>query len=231
MGKYFMQFMTVIKGAICAASLAVFATGAQAATVAAVKAAGEATFGQGLTDTGAEVEALKLEGDFAAFLDLDVDPFAAADYTFSAQLDVDGSTIIDDSFTEFTTGIDILADALFAVDLINAFLPGVLGKVLDEALDGSLAQTEIAPDLWLGLDFDITDTDSTAVSAEGSFVAVLSGGQLADPNEVFGFIPAVSFAGAAEISADFAAVPLPASAPMLGFALLGLMAWRRRARS
>jgi hypothetical protein len=226
-----MQFLTAIRGAICAAGLAVFATGAQAATVAAIKVAGEATLGQGLTDTGEGVDALKLEGDFAAFLDVTVDPFAPADYTFSAQLDVDGSTVFDESFTALTTGIDILADALFVVDLINAFLPGVLGSVVDEAFDGTLAQTEIAPDIWLGLDFGITGFDPTAISTDGTFVAVLSAGRLADPNLVFGFVPTVSFAGSAELSANVAAVPLPASAPMLGFALTWLMVWRRRALS
>lgn len=225
-----MTFLTVIKGAICAAGLAAFATGAQAATVAAIEVEGFATLGSGAVDGGGTVEALKLDGKFSAFLDISVDPFAPADYTFAAALEVGGATILDDSFTAFTTGIDILEEALLVVDLIDAFLPGVLGSVLNEAFDGSLAQTEIAPDLWLGLDFDIAGTDPSAVSAEGSFVAVLSGGQLEDPSAVFGFLPPVSFAGAATISANVAAVPLPASAPMLGFALLGLIALRRRAQ-
>lgn len=231
-----MELFKFTKTALLSVGIAFGASATTAATVASFEitdgavniGAGPAT-GGGLIPT----EVLQITGDFSSFIDLGFDPDSEGNYTLAADLTLDGNEIFNEDITLFTTGTDLLLDAIDIASTIDAIVPGLLGNVLNEALDGDLAQTEISSDLWFGIDFDLTDADFGDGTLAGSFTAILSEAELAFPSNLAFFTPAVDFSGSASVSFDgnVNVVPLPASAPLLLAGLVGMVFLRRRNRA
>ena len=229
-----MGFSPFLKSILLTAGIALGTSAASAATVASlVITGGEATgaVGEVADEAGVDTTALALSGDFDAFIDLGFDPDSEGDYTLAADLTVGGFELFNESITLFTTGTDLLLEALDLAATIEAIVPGLLGSVIEETFDGDLAQTEIFPDVWFGIDFDLTDADITDGTIAGSFSAVLSEQELAEPDVLISFTTPETFSGSATVSFDdgLGVIPLPASAPLLLGGLIGLLALRRRA--
>lgn len=215
-----MTFMKTLKTMAAAASFVTFGSVAQAAVVAEITAEGRYQ----VVDING-VGAVDIAGGFTAFADTNFDTSATNDFKFELDLKAEGLRSVDEElFVPGITGNDIIGfSLLLGVEIENLF-PGAIDAVVGEVLDGDLAQTEIISDIWLGFDFDITGGSANMI--EGFFNILLSGSEV-DILATRTVAESGAFSGSARIS-TVAAVPLPASLPLLLLGAAGLMALRRR---
>lgn len=218
-----MSFSYTFKTAAAAAGIALFSTVAHAATVAEITTEGAfATLSDGNTT------AFGVEGGFTAFLDTGFDTTETNDFLFELDLEATGLPAIDEElFVPGITGDDIIGFALSVLFDLELAVPGAINSVIGEILDGDLDQSEIgSTGIWFGFDFDILSVGADTIG--GTYAGLLSQGEF-DLLDIQGISNEGAFVGTASIS-TVAAVPLPASFPLLALAGAGLMSLRRRRR-
>jgi hypothetical protein len=213
------MMMNTFKTLTVAAGVALFGSMASAATVAEISSEGEFA----LLDFGA-FDGIAVGGVFSASFDPTFDTAATNDFLFELDFAATGIAPIDEELlVPGITGDDIIGFALFILAEIDGAFPGTIDAIIGEVLDGDLAQTEIAPDLWFG--FDYAGIAFGPASISGSFEALLSEG------DATGLVGDPFFVGEYIGSASVSVVPLPATLPLLGFAATGLFALGRRRKA
>ncbi|MEP6017059.1 MAG: VPLPA-CTERM sorting domain-containing protein [Paracoccaceae bacterium] len=214
--------MNIFKTAALSLGLACAGSSAFAATVASLTFDGNSPLIVGLSQT-----VVQADGNYSASVDGTFDTSEVTDFLLEADFSLEGVSFLDEELLiEDVSLNDLLFGVGFLLQSIDPNLLESFGFLIAEALDTDGAQTEIFDNIFLSL--DLTENSSSTFSSAGTFDFLLSDGPL-DPFSVGVFVENLSFAGSFSISTvDVAAVPLPASFPMLVFGAFGLFAMKRR---
>lgn len=214
-----MKFTRTFKVLAAAATFAMAGSAANAMTVAEATSSGSFA----LLDLGG-VDALAIDGTFNASFDPTFDPTVERTFRFEFDFAATGLPTIDEELVvPGITGNDILSFALFVLDEIDFAFPSAIDAVITEVFDGDIAQTEIVPGVFLGVDGTL---NTTASSADGAFFAVLSEAAV-DPTGLFPLVSPLQYT----VSGKISIVPLPATLPLLASAGIGLFLVGRRRRT
>ena len=211
------MWLNKILASVVTVATLVFASMAQATTVASVEAEGSFEFAS--TGNGIYVQVTSFEASFNPL----VDPTAVTDYELSASLDIGGFPAFADAVVLPNTSIEDLAfTALLFIGGLDMSVLASLSTVGDVIAtnDGSLT------DIGFGLDFAFLAPPFAfgPTSISGPFQFAIGETGFGPPSN-----DPSSFAVTAAIS-EVAPVPLPASALFLLAGIGGLAATRRMSR-
>lgn len=213
-----MPFIKNVKTAIAAAILSLTGSVASATSVTVVDFFANGDFTT-FENTGGG-DALEASGEFIIAFDPTFDPTKKRDFLLEASLAATNLPSFETrTHLRDVTGLDVLGFIEFS---LNSLIPSIIpANILPELIDGTLAQSEVAPGFFLGFDYDVVS--QTAGGVTGAFKAIFSEGSFAPVDQ--------TSEGTFTANAAVSIVPLPASGFLLIAALAGVGAMRRRSRN